>query len=213
MTQFTLEEIRAAVTAAENWGTYVTVHGYTPRAVSIAIDAGVKVIEHGQLLDRETVERISEEGIWLSFQPFTPFSEPHFSPAQNAKQAVVCQGTANVYQWISEMPELKVTHGADTSLNSIDGLTGLTAQLERLEQWFEPYQILQMATGNGGELLKPSGPRSPYQGGDLGIVAVGAYADLLLVEGNPLDGVAVLGDPENLRIIMKDGEIHKNTLD
>ncbi|PRY19763.1 imidazolonepropionase-like amidohydrolase [Aliiruegeria haliotis] len=211
-TQFSYDEIKAAVDAAENWGTYVTVHGYTPRAVNIAIDAGVKVIEHGQLLDRATVERMAKEGIWLSYQPFTLCEEPHFNAAQNAKQAIICKGTAQVYEWMKEFPDLKVTHGTDTVMNPVEGLTGTTEQLERLEKWFTPYEILKMATGNTSELLKLSGPRNPYQDGDLGVVAEGAYADLLLVDGNPLDGVGVLGDTDNLRIIMKDGEIYKNTL-
>ena len=101
--QFTLEEIEAAVAAAENWGTYVTVHGYTPRAVNQAIDAGIMSVEHGQLLDKETLERMAKEGIWLSIQPFTLCNEPGLTPAQNEKQAVVCKGTGQVYEWIKEL--------------------------------------------------------------------------------------------------------------
>lgn len=212
-TQFSYDEIKAAVDAAENWGTYVTVHGYTTRAVNIAIDAGVKSIEHGQLLDRDTIKRMAKEGVWLSFQPFTECSEPNLNAQQNAKQAIVCQGTANVYQWIKEFPKLKVTHGTDTFLNPAAGLVGATKQMERLLKWFDPYDILKMSTSNVGELLKLSGPRNPYQAGDLGVIAEGAYADLLLVDGNPLEDLTAVTDPENLRIIMKDGAIYKNTLD
>jgi imidazolonepropionase-like amidohydrolase len=86
-------------------------------------------------------------------------------------------------------------------------------QMERLLPWFEPVEILQMATGNASELFKMSGPdRNPYAEGDLGVVAVGAYADLLLVEGNPLEDLSAITDKDNLRIIMKDGKIYKNTL-
>lgn len=212
-TQFTHDEIKAAVDAAENWGTYVTVHGYTPRAVNIAIDAGVKVIEHGQLLDKATVERMAKEGIWLSFQPFTLCSEPNLNAAQNAKQAIVCQGTANIYKWMKEMPDLKVTHGTDTFLSPETGLAGATEQMERLTKWFEPFDILKMSTSNVGELLKLSGPRNPYQDGDLGVVAEGAYADLLLVDGNPLEDISTVTNPDNLLIIMKDGEVYKNVLE
>ena len=70
VTEYSLEEIKAAVGAAEDWGTYVTVHGYTPRAVGRAIEAGVKCIEHGQLLDEPTIQLMAEKGIWLSTQPF-----------------------------------------------------------------------------------------------------------------------------------------------
>ena len=212
-TQYSYDEIKAAVDAAENWGTYVTVHGYTPRAINIAIDAGVKVIEHGQLLDRPTIERMAAEGIWLSFQPFTLCSEPNLDAAQNAKQAIVCKGTGQIYEWMKEIPELKVAHGTDTFLNPETGLAGATKQLERLEKWFSPYEILKMATSNVGELLKLSGPRNPYQDGDLGVLAEGAYADILLVGGNPLEDLGLVTDPQNLQVIMKDGVIYKNELE
>ncbi len=103
-TQFTLEEIQAAVAAAENWGTYVTVHGYSPRAVNQAIDGGVKSIEHGQLLDEATLQRMSEEGVWLSIQPFTLCNEPGLTPEQNAKQAIVCEGTCMFHLWLLSSP-------------------------------------------------------------------------------------------------------------
>ena len=67
---FTAEELRAAVEAAENWGTYVTVHAYTPAAIQRAIAAGVKCIEHGHLMDEATAKLMAEKGIWLSTQPF-----------------------------------------------------------------------------------------------------------------------------------------------
>jgi imidazolonepropionase-like amidohydrolase len=70
VSQYTEREIRAAVDAAENWGTYVTVHAYTPRAVRTAMAAGVRCIEHGQLLDEETIALMAENGIWWCLQPF-----------------------------------------------------------------------------------------------------------------------------------------------
>ena len=70
VTTFTEAELRAAVEAAENWGTYVTVHAYTPEAIQRAIAAGVKCIEHGHLMDEPTAQLMAEKGIWLSIQPF-----------------------------------------------------------------------------------------------------------------------------------------------
>jgi imidazolonepropionase-like amidohydrolase len=211
VTEFTREEIAAAVAAAENWGTYVTVHGYTDRAVNQAIDAGVRVIEHGHLLSRKTLERMAKEGIWLSFQPFTQCSEPTFTPLQNEKHAIVCKGTANVYEMIKTMPALKVVHGTDILFNPPDGNKDEVKRMERLLKWFTPFEILKMSTGNVGELLKLCGPRNPYPG-DLGVVKEGAYADLLLVDGNPLEDLTAVTDRDNLKIIMKDGKIYKNTL-
>ena len=91
---------------AENWGTYVTVHGYTVRAINQALDAGVKVIEHGQLLDEKTLQRMVDEGA-LSFQPFTHHHEDNLNDAQNAKQAIVADGTEGIYKLIKAMPDLR----------------------------------------------------------------------------------------------------------
>ena len=68
---FNEDELRAAVQAAENWGTYVATHAYTPIAIQRSIKAGVKVIEHGHLMDEPTARMMADNGIWLSFQPFT----------------------------------------------------------------------------------------------------------------------------------------------
>jgi imidazolonepropionase-like amidohydrolase len=214
VTQFTEEEIAAAVAAAENWGTYVTVHGYTSRAVNQAIDAGIKCVEHGQLLDKPTLERMAKEGIWLSIQPFTECHEDGLTAAQNEKQAVVCKGTGQVYQWIKELPELKVVHGTDIFISPGPGIgvSEQVLQMERMLDWFTPYEILKMSTGNFTELLHMSGPRNPYPG-DLGIIKEGALADLLLVNGNPLKDLTMVTERENIRIIMKDGKIYKNTLE
>ena len=83
--------------------------------------------------------------------------------------------------------------------------------MDRLMKWYTPGEVLVMATGNAGELLKLSGNRNPYPG-DLGVIKEGALADVLLVEGNPLDDITVVGDTDNLRVIIKDGKVYKNTL-
>ena len=212
-TQFVEEEIAAAVAAAENWGTYVTVHGYGVRAVNQAIDAGIKSVEHGQLLDEATLKRMAKEGVWLSIQPFTLCHEDGLTAAQNAKQAVVCQGTGKVYEMIKKLPKLKVVHGTDIFISPGPGIgvSEEAEQLERLLEWFTPYEILKMTTGNATELLQLSGPRNPYPG-VIGRVQEGALADLLLVDGNPLEDLKAVTDRDNLKIIMKDGKIFKNTL-
>jgi imidazolonepropionase-like amidohydrolase len=213
-TQFTLEEIEAAVAAAENWGTYVTVHGYSPRAVNQAIDAGIKSVEHGQLLDEATLRRMADEGIWLSIQPFTLCSEPGLTAAQNAKQAIVCEGTGKVYEMIKSLPDLKVVHGTDIFISPGPGIgvSEEVEQMERLLDWFTPYEILKMSTGNATELLQMSGPRNPYPG-VLGRVEEDALADLLLIDGNPLEDIKAVTDRDNIKVIMKDGVIYKNTLE
>jgi imidazolonepropionase-like amidohydrolase len=79
-------------------------------------------------------------------------------------------------------------------------------------RWYTPAEALAMATGTNAELLALSGKRNPYPG-KLGVVEQGALADLLLVDGNPLQQIGLIADPgNNFKIIMKDGVIYKNTL-
>lgn len=211
--QYTVAEIKAAVDTAADWQTYVTIHSYHPSAINKAIDAGVKDIGHGQLLDEKTLRRMADEGVFLSTQPFTECHEPQLSDFSNAKLAIVCKGTAFVYETAKKIPGLKITYGTDLFFVPKDVFDTQVKQMERLLKWYEPVEILKMATGNTTELWKMSGLRNPYAEGDLGVVQEGAYADLLLVDGNPLEDLGAVTDSDNIRIIMKDGVIYKNTLD
>lgn len=80
----------------------------------------------------------------------------------------------------------------------------------KMKRWFKPYEIMKMVTSNNAELLAMAGPRVPYQEGALGVVREGAYADLILVDGNPLEDIDLVADAEaNFDLIMKDGMIFK----
>jgi imidazolonepropionase-like amidohydrolase len=211
VTQYTEEELHAAVQAAENWGTYVTVHAYTPRAVQQAIAAGVKCIDHGQLLDDATVKMMADKGIWWSLQPFaddqaSPY--PEGSP-NRVKQLTMFSGTDNAYQ-LAKKYKVKTAWGTDI-LFSPETLAGQTKQLTKMVKWYTPAEVLKMATADNGALLALSGLRSPYPG-KLGVVEVGALADLLLVSGDPIANINVLEDSgKNIVVIMKDGKIYKHT--
>jgi len=209
--QFTFEEIKAAVDAAADWQTYVTVHAYHPSSINRAIDAGIRDVGHGQLLDKATLQRMADEGVFLSTQPFTVCSEPQLSDFSNEKLAVVCKGTAFVYETAKEIPGLKITYGTDMFNVPQEVAEQQAKMMERLLTWYKPVEILRMATSTAGELFKMSGLRNPYPG-DLGVVKEGAYADLLLVDGNPLEDLKAVTDSDNLKIIMKDGKIYKNTI-
>ncbi|MCP3476197.1 amidohydrolase family protein [Bradyrhizobium sp. CCGUVB1N3] len=207
---FTEAELRAAVEAAENWGTYVTVHAFTPAAIQRSIAAGVKCIEHGFLMDDATAKLIAEKGIWLSTQPLPEALRQGFpvGSVQRAKADEVWPGIAKTYE-LAKKYKIKTAWGTDVLFSqALAQQQG--AILASLVRWYSPAEALAQATGTNGELLALSGKRSPYQG-KLGVVEQGALADLLLVEGNPLENIDLIADPaKNFKVIMKDGRIYKN---
>jgi imidazolonepropionase-like amidohydrolase len=207
---FTEPELRAAVEAAENWGTYVTVHAYTPAAIQRAIAAGVKCIEHGQLMDEPTARLMAERGTWLSTQPFPDETAKAFPPnsQEHAKALEVIAGTNRTYT-LAKKYQLKTAFGTDI-LFSQSQAKQQGAMLAGLVRWYTPAETLAMATGTNAQLLTMSGNRNPYAG-NLGVVDEGALADLLLVDGNPLENIQLIADPSrNFVVIMKDGKIYKN---
>jgi imidazolonepropionase-like amidohydrolase len=205
VTQYTEREIHAAVDAAENWGTYVTVHTYTPRAVQTAIAAGVRCIEHGQLLDEETVALMAEKDIWWCLQPFLDDEDaPPLAGPNRVKFLQMVQGTDNAYE-LAIKHNVRVAFGTDTLFDAkLAARQG--AQLAKLTRWYSSAELLQQATVRNAELLALSGPRNPYPG-RLGVVAEGAIADLILVDGDPVADISLIARPQqSFLAIIKGGQ-------
>jgi imidazolonepropionase-like amidohydrolase len=207
VTQYTLDEMKAAVEAAEDWGTYVTVHAYTVRAVRRAIEAGVKCIEHGQLLDDKTLKLMARKDIWLSLQNLVK-DTPNMDSLRRAKRKPVLEGQEKVWP-MAKKYKVKLAWGTDflfePELNKQQNKFILD-----LQKWFDNAEILKMITYDNARLLQLSGLRSPYQG-KLGVIEENALADLLLVDGNPLEDLSLIANPEEkFLVIMKDGKIVKN---
>jgi len=211
VTQYTEAELRAAVEAAEDWGTYVMVHAYTPRAISRSIRAGVRCIEHGHLADDPTAQLLAETETWWSLQPFLDDEDAYVipDPAGRAKQLQVTAGTDSSYQ-LARKHGVKVAWGSDILFDaSLAARQG--RQLAKMTRWYTPGEVLVSATSRNAELLGLCGPRNPYPG-RLGVVEPGALADLLLVDGDPIANIDLLADPDrSLLVIMKDGRIHKDS--
>jgi imidazolonepropionase-like amidohydrolase len=209
VTQYTLDEMRAAVEAAEDWNTYVTVHAYHPRSVRRAIEAGVKNIEHGQMLDEDTLKLMAERGVWLSLQNLMEDS-PNMAPARRLKRQPVLEGQSRVWPMAKRLG-VKLAWGTDFLFEPALNVEQ-NAYILRLKPWFTPAEILKLVTHDNAELLALSGPRSPYPGA-LGVVREGALADLILVRGDPLVDIDLVADPAaNFAVIMKDGVIVKEEL-
>jgi imidazolonepropionase-like amidohydrolase len=210
--QYTLDELKAAVEAADDWNTYVSVHAYTPRAVQKAIAAGVKVIDHGQLLDEATARLMAEKGIWWSIQPFIEDGKSAFAEGSpnRIKQKQMYAGTDTAIA-LAKKFRIKTAFGTDKLFDPA-AAGRQNSDLVTMQRWYLPAEVLKMATADNAELLALSGPRNPYPG-KLGVIEAGALADLLLVDGNPIADLKLMADPDrNFRLIMKDGKIYKNSL-
>src|SRR5580700_11117187 len=211
MSTFSEPEFRAGVEAAADRNTYVAVHAYPSAQIKRAIAAGVQCIEHGHLMDKATAMLMAEKDIWLSTQPFV--SDDDFPPLTGQSRINLLQviaGTNTVYTLAKEQ-NIKTAFGTDLLFSStITERQGL--MLTHLTHWYDNADILKMATSVNAELLAMSGPRNPYQG-KLGVIEEGALADLLVIDGNPLDDIGLVARPDkNFMVIMKDGKIYKDTL-
>ncbi|WP_053972159.1 amidohydrolase family protein [Mangrovimonas sp. ST2L15] len=211
--QYTLEEMKAAVEVAATWNTYVAVHAYSDVAVRGALAAGVQSIDHGQMITEDTAKLIKEHDAWLSLQPILndedaiPFPDGSF---EQQKYLAMTAGTEKAYE-LAKKYDLKVAFGTDLQ-NGPEIAAKQGKVLTKLKRWYEPWELLKMATSTNYELFKMCGPRDPYPG-ENGVIKEGALADLLLIDGNPLENIDLIADPENnFKVIMKDGKIYKNTL-
>ena len=210
--QYTEPEIRAAVEAAGNWGTYVTMHAYTPPAIRQAINAGIKCLEHGHLIDEATAVLLAEKGLWWSLQPLTYDAEvfARMSPVSQRKALEVFAGTEIAYG-LAKKYKIKTAFGADILFDA-GAASRQGSYLAKMVRWYSPGEALKMATADNGELMTLCGYINPYPG-RLGVVEMGALADILLVDGNPLENIDLVADPSrNFKLIMKDGIVYKNEL-
>lgn len=210
--EFMAEEIEGAVAAAEDYGTYVMAHAHSADPIKRAIRAGVKSIDHNSRADEEAVKMMAENGVHISLQPLTAKQIMDAYPeddVRHIKAKLAYEGTGDVMKWAREYG-VHMAWGTDL-LNNIETRKTQLQDLSIRKQWFSSPEIMVQATGNGGATVALSGKRNPY--GKLGVIEKGAMADVLIYSKNPLEDVAIVEDYENnLKLIMKDGEIFKDTL-
>ena len=210
---FTQGEITAAVDAAGDFGTYVMAHVYYDRAIDRTQTAGVKSIEHGNMMTESSMKKLVEAGAFLSIQASASQSPSPawFSADQKAKHKLARDGFFKMVE-LAKKYKAKITFSSDW-FGSDDAFALQSQEWIARKNLWRPVEILHQATGTAGELLALSGQRNPYKNKKLGVIEECAYADLVIVSGNPLEDISLLADPEkNLHLIMKDGKIYKNTL-
>ncbi|CAB9513856.1 amidohydrolase [Seminavis robusta] len=213
VTEYTVEEIKAAVDCAEAWNTYVLAHVFNDRGIMNCIEGGVKSIEHGFFASDEVLQVMKEKGVWLSLQPlFADEDGIQFPPGsiQKKKYEDVCSEVASCFARAKKIG-VKIAFGTDVLFDK--GMARKQGKmLSKLQAWFTPFEVLKMATSNNAELCKLCGPRDTYPG-QLGVVKEGALADLILTKGNPLADINIVANADdNFMVIMKDGKICKGDM-
>jgi imidazolonepropionase-like amidohydrolase len=206
--EFSEAELVAIVEEAAARGTYVMAHVYTDEGVRRCLKAGVRSIEHGNFMTEETVARMAEKGAFLDLtfislvQRLETAHENNLSPAivENLKRTI--DRGKQVYAWAKRHG---VPIGLGTDLWGPDAQRWQSREFEVRSEFDSAPEILRSATSVNAEIL--------MQKGGLGTVAPGAYADLLVVDGDPLADIKVLAHPQQtLKLIMQGGVIHKNEL-
>jgi imidazolonepropionase-like amidohydrolase len=205
--QFSLAEISAAVEEAEAFGRYVAAHAYTPEAISRAVGQGVRTIEHGNLIDDKTAKLVKQKGGYLVANLVTYYAmreraaEFGMSAEMLAKNDLVIDGALKSLE-ICKRAGIKVGFGSDL-LGQLQSEQSREFLLRR--EVLSPIEIIRQATLVGAEIV-----RMPER---LGVVQAGAYADLLVVDGNPLKKLELLtGQGKHLAAIMKAGRFYKNRI-
>jgi imidazolonepropionase-like amidohydrolase len=209
VTEYTLEELRAAVDVAASFGTYLTVHSYNSDSTRRAVEAGARCIEHGHLIDEPTMRLLAERGVYLSTNVVV-YEEPPpgITATQRVKFEQVRAATDSMMK-LAKKYHVKIGFGTDL-INGLQMQARQNREFTLRSRWFSPLEILRQATSGNAELLAMSGLRNPYPA-RLGVIEPGAYADLLLIDGDPFADISILEHPDTaLALIMKDGRIYKD---
>lgn len=229
--QYTPQELEAANQAVRNWDTYWTVHAYSTETVNQALDAGAECIDHGQMMDENTMRRIVKDDIFLVSNLIALSDQimqhPYFGNPENPsywKTKQFMESSENFVTYVNNHKP-KWVFGDDTVLST----QSVFRRAVDYEKWyagklFGNLYALKGMTSVAGDLAQLTGKNNPYPG-RLGVIEAGAYADILLVDGNPLEDLAAIGandslfdaqprsqNVDSIRLIMKDGNMYKNTL-
>ena len=217
------EEMEAAVQAAKEYGTYVAIHAYTDDAYIKSIKAGVRSFEHGFLTTEKSIKMLKEADAWWSFQPYGAYTTlcgefpDWYAEGMKAKAKMVCKGVINTIKLMKKY-EIKTFNvsdmfGWDNWHNAIVNVATPTTDLPE-DIRYTSLESMKMATSSPGQFLREetNQNRNDFIAAKLGVVEEGAWADVLIWKGNPTKDIALILEPDNLKMVMKDGKIYKNLL-
>ncbi len=205
-TQYTLDEMRAAVEEARAVGKYVLAHAYSGSAVRVALQAGVRCIEHGNLIDEVGAREIKKAGAYL-----VPTMVTYEAIAREGKSFGITEHQIQKINMAREKSVEGLTHAyrAGCKIGSGSDLLGdmqsqRTVEFELKGQVMKPMEVLLSATRVNAEIFRMEN--------EIGTVEPGKYADLIAVKGDPLKDLRLFQNQDNLHLIMKGGTAYKQTL-
>jgi imidazolonepropionase-like amidohydrolase len=227
---YSAEEIRAAVEIADAYGSYVMSHAYSKKSIIRCLENGVKTLEHAFMFDGDVAKLMKEKGAYMTtnmhaFSPELGKIEAISSSPASARKAASAQLAFKDYIANVNKYQPKLGFNADCVGFGESCKKQTDHEIYLSAKFFGNHFALKSLTSVNGEIVALSGDvLNPYIEGKLGVIEEGAYADILLVDGNPLEDITVIGGSEQwfdapardgidtMRIIMKDGKIYKNTL-
>ena len=205
--QFSEEEIKTVVNEAYSWGKYVLAHAYTTEAITRAVNCGVRTIEHGNLMDRNTAKLMNKKNVYLvpnlvTYEAMDLEGEKYGLPKVSLEKNKFVKDEGIVALDYAYTEGVKIGYGTDL----LGELQVYQSREFILRQNIMPKsEILKSATLINAEIVN--------QKDQIGIIKEGALADLLLIEGNPLEDFSVFQDQgKYISLIMKNGKIYKNSL-
>lgn len=217
VTTLSKAEVEAAVEETNRWGTYVSAHVFTSEGVNMGIDAGMKTFDHTNLASKKTYKRLAKKKIPIGAQVYFlsqikgPAAAFFTTPEQKRKAGIMAKNGHKIFEY-GRKYGVKFGFGVDL-YGDVKATRQTSLAIAGRKEYFSDAEIIDHIFANNVILLELSGERLPYKEGPLGEISPGAYADILLVEGNPLKDVGILGDWKNkIDLVMKDGKIYKNTL-
>lgn len=208
MSQFRDDEIRAIVGECVERGSYVSAHCHPTKAIRRCVDLGVRCIEHGSMIDEDTAAFVAEKGAYIVPTLAIGFAFRDLGRELGLSAEVLAKGEPlwkeGLYA-LERMRKARIKLGFGTDLIG-DMYTRQCTEFSLRSEVFSPLEILRQATSMGAEILQ--------QQGQLGCIAVGAHADLIVVDGDPLADIGLMAqNGRNLALILRAGELIKNQLD
>ena len=217
------EEMEAAVQAAREYGTYVAIHAYTDDAYLKSIKAGVRSFEHGFLATEKSIKELKKADAWWSFQPFGAYTilcgeyPDWYTDTMKAKGKMVCEGVINAIKTMKKY-KIKTFNGSDMFgwdnwHNALVNVATPTTDLPE-DIRYTSLESMKMATSAAGQFLREEVDqnRNDFLEAKLGVVEEGAWADILIWNGDPTRDISLILKEPNLKMVMKDGKVYKNLL-